>query len=83
MGYNPWGCKESDTTEATEHALISTHIYVCVYIYNRYIFNRRNGTGIYIFEEMHIHFLRTDVYLVHETEHPDIAILPPLIFLIN
>ena len=21
-GYNPWGCKESNTTEATEHALI-------------------------------------------------------------
>ena len=20
MGYSPWGCKESDTTEATEHA---------------------------------------------------------------
>ena len=19
MGYSPWGCKESDTTEATEH----------------------------------------------------------------
>ena len=21
MGYSPWCCKESDTTEATEHAL--------------------------------------------------------------
>ena len=20
VGYNPWGCKESDTTEATQHA---------------------------------------------------------------
>ena len=23
MGYSPWGCKESDTTEATKHACIS------------------------------------------------------------
>ena len=23
MGYSPWGCKESDTTEATRHACIS------------------------------------------------------------
>ena len=23
MGYSPWGCKESDTTEATEHTQAS------------------------------------------------------------
>ena len=23
-GYSPWGCKESDTTEATEHTLTHT-----------------------------------------------------------
>ena len=26
MGYSPWGCKESDTTEATEHAY--THMVI-------------------------------------------------------
>ena len=30
MGYSPWGCKESDTTEAMEHprmhTLISTYL---------------------------------------------------------
>ena len=66
------------TTSTYTHT--HTHIYVCVYIYNRYIFNTRNETSMYIFEEMHIHFPRTDVYLVHETEHPDIAILPHLFF---
>ena len=27
-GHNPWGCKESNTTEATEHA----HTYDCKYL---------------------------------------------------
>ena len=26
VGYSPWGCKESDTTEATQHARM--HIYI-------------------------------------------------------
>ena len=26
MGYSPWGCKESDMTEATEHAY--THVVI-------------------------------------------------------
>ena len=36
VGYSPWGCKESDTTEATSH----THICIYIYIYispNTYI----------------------------------------------
>ena len=36
-GYNPWGRKESDTTDQ-----LSTHVYICINIYihiNIYIFN--------------------------------------------
>jgi len=29
VGYSPWGCKESDMTEVTEHA--GTHAHVCMY----------------------------------------------------
>ena len=25
VGYSPWGCKESDMTEATEHTHTQTH----------------------------------------------------------
>ena len=32
-GYSPWGCKESDTTEATEHACIYTHILFHILFY--------------------------------------------------
>ena len=28
-GHSPWGCKELDMTEATEHAL--THAHTCIY----------------------------------------------------
>ena len=45
-----------------------------------YIVNRRNGTCIYIFGKIHIHFLRTDVYLVYETEYPDTEILPHIFY---
>ena len=31
VGYNLWCCKESDTTEVTEHAC--THMYTCVQIH--------------------------------------------------
>ena len=24
VGYGPWGCKESDTTEATQHSIVLT-----------------------------------------------------------
>ena len=32
-GYNPWGCKELDMTEATEHAYINKYIYVYTHTY--------------------------------------------------
>ena len=30
MGYNPWGCKESD---ATEHACTHTHLFFCFLVF--------------------------------------------------
>ena len=44
VGYSPWDCKESDTTEATEHACTHTHTHththtlLCVHI-KIYIFS--------------------------------------------
>ena len=35
MGYSPWGPKESDMTEATEHAHTYMYIYtfICIYLH--------------------------------------------------
>ena len=30
VGYSPWGCKESDTTEVTQHSTWCMYVYACV-----------------------------------------------------
>ena len=32
-GYSPWGCTESDTTEATMFFIYKTYIYIYIYMY--------------------------------------------------
>ena len=29
VGYSPWGCKESDTTDVTEHACTHHYLFIC------------------------------------------------------
>ena len=47
MGYSPWGCKESDTTEATQHT--HTHMILSLWIFRLIICN-----------PIHLHYIITD-----------------------
>lgn len=63
------------------YSYIFIYLYTYAHIYNRDTHLMGELEHAYTsLEKLNIHFLRTDVYLVYETEHPYIATLTPLIF---
>ena len=53
-GYSPWGYKESDMTEVTEHAHMLYIIYIHIYIFYIYIYIYAQSKGkILIYKKDH------------------------------
>ena len=58
-GYSPWGCEESDMTEATEH----THLVESVLCFTSSLGNGSLGMGLRVEHgQRHAHYLKGDFF---------------------